>query len=240
MGKKSRKGQSRAGLKARPAAGQSARRVGKDGLSLASGDAMSIESSEVIPGKKFMSDVTQSIKNKASSSIPKSISTPAKADKPTPTGEDSSEKPSTSLLGQMEAAVDKQVAQASEQAYGAIQKQAEEAQKLAAAKQKQVEEAAAAKQREIAAKQKEMDEAYERKKAEVAAQVAARKKELAAQAEAAKQKLEETAAPAPAPATTTEEPKVTSRGFPALDEPAEAEKNVSQKDCACAGDCVIS
>ena len=236
MGKKSRKRQSRAGLKARPAAGQSARRVGKDGLSLASGDGMSIESSEVIPGKKFMSDVTQSIKNKAS--IPKSISTPAKADKPTPTGEDSSEKPSTSLLGQMEAAVDKQVAQTSEQASGAIQKQAEEAQKVAAAKQKQVEEAAASKQREIAAKQKEMDEAYERKKAEVAAQVAARKKELAAQAEAAKQKLEETAAPAPA--TTTEESKVTSRGFPALDEPAEAEKNVSQKDCACAGDCVIS
>mmetsp|Transcript_25432 Transcript_25432/g.59639 ORF Transcript_25432/g.59639 Transcript_25432/m.59639 type:complete len:151 (-) Transcript_25432:585-1037(-) len=96
MGKKSRKGQSRAGTKARPKAGKggSVRRKAADGSSIASGDAMSIDSNEILPSFSGSADgnngtndtaAKKSYASAVTGGIPTSVLTPVKQEKKSPT-----------------------------------------------------------------------------------------------------------------------------------------------------------
>mmetsp|Transcript_503 Transcript_503/g.681 ORF Transcript_503/g.681 Transcript_503/m.681 type:complete len:264 (-) Transcript_503:281-1072(-) len=186
MGKKSRK--NRMGAAARRLNG-----LGGDGASTASGDAMSIESSDFaqsFPGAsedalKMMGSVSKG--SAVGSAIPKSVSTPTKAKGETPSGENSAEK--VSVFGSMGSTVEKQMASAANvaqaQGAGELQKQAtakaEEAQKVAAAKANEVKQEAVAKVEE---KKTEVSSYSEEQKAEIAAKVEAKRAEIAAQVKA--------------------------------------------------------
>mmetsp|Transcript_12188 Transcript_12188/g.33823 ORF Transcript_12188/g.33823 Transcript_12188/m.33823 type:complete len:206 (+) Transcript_12188:186-803(+) len=202
MGKKSRKGQSRAGTKARPKAGKggSVRRKAADGSSIASGDAMSIDSNEILPSFSGSADngtndtaAKKSYASAVTGGIPTSVLTPVKQEKKSPTDN----VPTT-----------------------------------------ETEAAAAASLVGLSQQQQQVTEKMEEKKEELATKVQVATAKVEETTSDAVAKVEEakkpTAATKPvAPLPETAPVVVATKALPSLDQPAEAEQQIKQKDCEC-------